>query len=216
MSACKPEHTTVIICAAGMGTRLGIGTTKALVDISGTPLIIRQLDLLKEYDDIRIVVGFQAERLIEVVKKYRKDIMFVFNYQYETSGVADSLRKGLLATRNYIISIDGDILFNPDDFKVFTSCDEECLVVSDVSTAEPIMATVENEMAIKLSKVEGNMQWPGIVKIKSEKLKGKSPKVYDVLNEVLPLRVFKMRTREINTQEDYDRAIEWFEKGQVD
>ena len=34
---------TVIICCAGMGTRLGIGTTKALVDIAGEPLIIREL-----------------------------------------------------------------------------------------------------------------------------------------------------------------------------
>ena len=44
---------TVIICCAGMGTRLGIGTTKALVDIAGEPLIIRELKLLKEFDDIR-------------------------------------------------------------------------------------------------------------------------------------------------------------------
>ena len=110
MKAYQPENTTVIICAAGMGTRLGIGTTKALVDIDGTPLILRQLELLKDYDDIRIVVGFQAERLITVVKEYRDDVMFCFNYQYETTGVADSLRKGLLTAREYILSLDGDIL----------------------------------------------------------------------------------------------------------
>ena len=38
---------TVIICCAGMGTRLGIGTTKALVDIAGETLIIRELKLLR-------------------------------------------------------------------------------------------------------------------------------------------------------------------------
>ncbi|MBO7514279.1 MAG: 2-C-methyl-D-erythritol 4-phosphate cytidylyltransferase, partial [Lachnospiraceae bacterium] len=32
---------TIVISAAGMGTRLGIGTTKALIDIDGKPLIIR-------------------------------------------------------------------------------------------------------------------------------------------------------------------------------
>ena len=57
---------TVIICCAGMGTRLGIGTTKALVDIAGEPLIIRELKLLREFDDIRVVVGFDAERVISV------------------------------------------------------------------------------------------------------------------------------------------------------
>ena len=70
----KADKTTVIICCAGMGTRLGIGTTKALVDVSGKPLIIRQLEQLAEYDDIRIVVGFDAERVIQTVKEYRQDI----------------------------------------------------------------------------------------------------------------------------------------------
>ena len=211
-----PEKTTVIICAAGMGTRLGIGSTKALVDIDGTPLIIRQLDLLKNYDDIRIVVGFQAEKLINSVTKYRKDIMFAFNYQYETNGVADSLRKGLITSREYIISLDGDILINPEDFAAFASADYECLGISHITTEEPVKAMVEKGLVKKLSKFEGNMQWPGIVKIRSEKLKGESSHVYDLLNDILPLRAFSMRTREIDTQEDYERALEWFEKGMVD
>ena len=216
MKAYQPENTTVIICAAGMGTRLGIGTTKALVDVDGIPLILRQLELLKEYDDIRIVVGFQAERLIKVVKEYRKDILFCFNYQYETTGVADSLRKGLLGAREYILSLDGDILINPNDFATFCSCPGECLGVSSIETAEPVYALVENENVVHLSKAAGNMQWPGVLKVKQKKLYGESSHVYDVLNEILPLLAIKLRTREIDTQEDYEKAIEWFEGGQVD
>ena len=212
----KPEQTTVIICAAGMGTRLGIGTTKALVDIDGTPLILRQLELLKEFDDIRIVVGFQAERLIHTVKEYRKDIMFVFNYEYETTGVADSLRKGMIAAREYILSLDGDILVNPNDFSLFLSGDAEILGVSEIKTAEPVRATVVDNAVTYLSKTEGNMQWPGIVRIKADKLRSSSSHVYDVLNQILPLPAFTVRTREIDTQEDYEQAICWFEKGQVD
>ena len=37
---------TIVICCAGMGTRLGIGTTKALVNVCNKPLIIRQLEML--------------------------------------------------------------------------------------------------------------------------------------------------------------------------
>ena len=216
MLAFDPKHTTVIICAAGMGTRLGIGTTKALVDVVGKPLIIRQLELLSKFDDIRIVVGFNAEKLIQVVKNYRKDIVFAFNYQYETTGVADSLRKGMLAARDYVLSLDGDILVNPEDFANFIATESECLGISPITSAEPVMATVENSMVRHLSKTEGNMQWPGIVKIRKEKLTGESTHVYDVLNSVLPMPVFNIRTREIDTQEDYEQAIEWFEKGMVD
>ena len=210
----RPENTTVIICAAGMGTRLGIGTTKALVDIDGVPLILRQLNLLKNYDDIRIVVGFQAERLINVVKDYRTDIMFVFNYEYETTGVADSLRKGFLGARKHILSLDGDILINPYDFAAFAAFEGECLAVTKITSAEPIKAKVEGDVVKGLDKSDGNMQWPGIAKIKMEKLKTKSPHVYDMVNEVLPLPAFQIRAREIDTQEDYENALDWFESGQ--
>ena len=71
---------TIIISCAGMGNRLGLGKTKALIEIEGKPLIIRQLEMLANEDDIRIVVGYQAEQLIDVVKKYRKDVVFVFNH----------------------------------------------------------------------------------------------------------------------------------------
>ena len=216
MNTIKPKDTTVVICAAGMGTRLGIGTTKALVDIDGTPLIIHQLELLKEYDDIRIVVGFQAERLIQIVKAYRKDIAFAFNYEYEKTGVADSLRKGMFASREWIISLDGDILVNSDDFEQFLAADYECLGIIPITSEEPVRATIERGQVKLLSKNEGNMQWPGIVKIRTDKLTGTSSHVYDVINKVLPLPAFNVRAREIDTQEDYEEALEWFKNGQVD
>ena len=37
---------TIIISSAGMGTRLKRGLSKALLDIDGKPLIVRQLELL--------------------------------------------------------------------------------------------------------------------------------------------------------------------------
>ena len=84
-----------------MGTRLGIGTTKALIDIEGKPLILRQLELLKDFDDIRIVVGYQMEKVIEVVNNYRKDILFVFNASTDSairaarSGIRGRIRQPL-------------------------------------------------------------------------------------------------------------------------
>ena len=37
---------TVIISCAGMGNRLGLGSTKALVEVEGKPLILRHLEML--------------------------------------------------------------------------------------------------------------------------------------------------------------------------
>lgn len=71
---------TVIISCAGMGNRLGLGSTKALVEVEGKPLILRHLEMLDGEKDVRVVVGYQAEKVIEVVKRYREDILFVFNH----------------------------------------------------------------------------------------------------------------------------------------
>ena len=210
MNEALPKNTTVVICCAGMGTRLGIGATKALVDVCGQPLIIHQLKLLKQYDDIRIVVGYQAERLIEVVNQYRKDIMFVFNYDYKTTGVADSLRKALLGARDYIITLEGDTIMDEEDFSHFLNCPREVIAVSELTSAEPVRACVRENQVTKLSKTEGTAQWSGISKVRTDRLRSESSHVYEVLNELLPMEIVKIQMREIDTPDDYDRAVEWF------
>ena len=37
----------------------------------------------------------------------------------------------------------------------------------------------------------------------------------EVVNDRIPLPAFNIRTREIDTPDDYNRAIEWFENGMV-
>ena len=142
--------------------------------------------------------------------------MFVFNYQYETTGVADSLRKGMIGIKENLLSIDGDILINPSDFESFVSFQKEALAITEINSAEPVKAIVRDGKVEHLSKYEGNMQWPGIVKIKSNRFLGDSSHVYDIINNILPLDAFVVNAREIDTQEDYDNALEWFEGGQIE
>lgn len=206
----QPNNTTVVICCAGLGTRLGIGTTKALVDICGKPLIIRQLELLSAYDDVRIVVGFDAERVIKTVNMYRKDIMFVFNYDYMHNGPADSLKKALLGAREYIITLDGDTVHNSSDFYRFLSFNSECIVLSKNASIETIKAKVVNNKVVSLSVEDGEYHWSGISKVRKDKLLGTFHHTYEMLAKCLPITVFFVSLKEINTQEDYEKAVEWF------
>lgn len=73
---------SVVISCAGIGSRLGLGLTKALVQINGRSLISWQLELFKDVEDIRIVIGFQANDIIEEVRKHRQDVIFIFNHRY--------------------------------------------------------------------------------------------------------------------------------------
>lgn len=116
---------TVIISCAGMGNRLGLGTTKALVEIDGKPLIVRHLEMLEDEKDIRVVVGYQAEKVIEVVRKYRNDVTFVFNHKYRETGTGDSVALAAKHANEYVLSLDGDLLIHPDDMKKILTCEHE-------------------------------------------------------------------------------------------
>ena len=208
------KDTSVVICCAGLGSRLGIGTTKALIDINGKPLILHQLELLKNFDDIRIVVGHQAREVIDVVKKYRNDIMFVFNYDYATTGPAASLKKALIGIRKFVITLDGDLVINKNDFQKFINYPNQCIVVSNILTEKPIFATVRNNKVIEFQK-KSTYQWTGIAKLNSSKLLKLENKqnIYELIEPLLPLNGILLKVRGIDTKNDYINAIEWIKKG---
>ena len=106
------KNKTIVIPCAGMGKRLGMNIPKALVRIDEKSLIRRNLELLKDCDDIRIVVGYKAQDVIEEVLKYRKDVVFVFNNDYQNTGTGDSVSKAAKYANEYVITIDGDLLVN--------------------------------------------------------------------------------------------------------
>lgn len=212
----KTRDMTVIICCAGMGTRLGISTTKSLLDICGKPLIIHQLEQLSNFDDIRIVIGYQAEKMIETVIQYRKDIMFAFNHEYETTGPAASIGKALIRARENVIILDGDILFHPTDFSAFLEYPEECLAFSNIKSDEPVLMKMENELVVEFSISEGCYEWPGIAKLKRDRFCKANSYIYKMIETHLPLKGIYVRTRDIDTPDDYDNAVKWALNNYVD
>ncbi len=208
---------TIIISCAGMGTRLGIGSTKALVDICGKPMIIRQLEMLDEVEDVRIVVGYQAQKVIDVAKEYRKDLTFCFNYNYKTTGTAASFSKALLCAKELVVSLDGDLLVNPDDMKAFIHDDTEKIGGCTPGTDDPVLMQLnEKKEVIAFSREKGELEWTGMSQVRTERLVPDDRHLYYMLEPLLPLKAQVIRTKEIDTFNDYEKAIVWFQNGCVD
>lgn len=208
------DNKTIIISCAGMGTRLGAGVPKAIVDVGGKPIIIRQLELLDDFDDVRVVVGFQADKVIEIVQKYRKDVMFCFNNDFRTTGTAASFSKGLINAKEYAVALDGDLLVHPNDLKLFLSCDEELVGGCVPGTDNPVLMTLdEQNRVIEFSREHGNLEWTGLAQIKAERLVPGAGHVYQMLESLMPIKVMKIRTKEIDTMHDYDKAMQWIRNG---
>lgn len=208
---------TVIISCAGMGNRLGLGTTKALVEVDGKPLIIRHLEYLKNESDIRIVIGYQAEKVIEVVNQYRKDILFVFNHDFKNTGTGASVALASKYANEYVLSLDGDMLIHPDDMKKILTCEHEFVGGNTIESDDPwMLQTFEQdgkEMVSAFSHCMGNYEWNGITQMVSNKMIKGIGHVFQIIEPFLPIEFMELRTREIDTINDYERAVQWVKHG---
>lgn len=209
MSASK----TVIIGCAGKGSRLGLGVTKALINIDGKSLIIRHLEQLAECDDVRIVVGYQAQQVIDTVLAFRRDVTFVFNHEYGTTGTGGSVNRAAKYAGEFVLTLDGDLIVHPDDLKVVLKSEEEFLGVCKLSTDDPVYVRTKIEggklMAHSFSRESGDYEWTGLVQIRTAHLGKGEGHVYQLIEHALPLATMQIRSCEIDTPSDYENARVW-------
>jgi len=195
---------SVIISCAGIGSRLGLGQTKALININGKSLIAWQLESFKEVEDLRIVIGYQANDVVEEVLRYRNDVVFVFNHRYFETKTGASLYLGAQHANDLIIAWDGDLLVHPDDVKTILDSDFEFIGCADKTSEEAVyVSTNENDEVISFSRKDGDYEWTGPACIKKEKLNYSSGHVFNQLEPHLPIKGLKVRAYDIDTYQDY-------------
>lgn len=204
---------TVVMNCAGVGSRLGLGITKALIGIEGKPLISWQLEMLEKIEDIRVVVGFQADQVIEQVLAVRPDVTFVFNHDYLTTGTGASLSLGARHAKGMVVSLDGDLLVHPEDFKLFLESNDECIGYCEPTTEDPVLVNVlqgeKGEYITNFSRSQGNYEWSGLVQVDASKLFSGRGHVYQILEKYNPIKAVSIRCQEIDTPSDYDAALRW-------
>ncbi len=201
---------SVVISCAGVGARLGLATTKALINLGGKSIIARQLESLKAVEDIRIVIGYQAQDVIDEVRKYRSDAIFVYNHEYFDTKTGASLYLGGRHGNEHIIAIDGDLLVHPEDMRMLLELEGEWIGYSDVSSEEAVYCTVDADgLVTGFSRANGNYEWTGPACISRDSLFPEALHVFSQLEPLLPIRGIKVRACDIDTYDDYLRAIDF-------
>lgn len=210
-----PTVKSVVISCAGIGSRLGLATTKALVDVGGMSLIARQLEMLRDVEDIRIVIGYQASDVIDEVKKYRKDVIFCYNHDYFDTKTGASFFLGARHGYEFVMELDGDLLVHPEDMRMLLNQEGEWIGYSDISSEDAVLLTVnQNNEVTSFSRKNGNYEWTGPACIKKSRLKIDAMHVYNQIEPFLPMRGIKIRACDIDTYDDYVRAIEFVNQWQ--
>lgn len=203
------NNKTVIISCAGVGKRLGRGIPKALVEVCGESMIIRTLKLLDEVEDVRIVVGYMADKVIEKVLSYRKDVIFVFNHDYLNTGTGASVFLAAKYAKDYILTIDGDIIVRPDDMKKLLEMKGEFVGVTDISTDDPVFVKVKDDMAMAFSRGEGQFEWTGVTQLEKSHLGKTKEHTLSLVEPNLPLPIARIHLKEIDTENDFMVAYDW-------
>lgn len=201
---------SVVISCAGIGSRLGLATTKALININGKSLIRWQLELFKDIDDVRIVVGFQANEVVEEVRKYRDDVIFVYNHRYFETKTGASFYLGARDGNEYALEYDGDLLVHPNDVKMLLEQEGEWVAYADKMSDDAVyVKTNQVGDVLAFSRDQGNYEWTGPCCLKKDRLRYSSGHVFNQLEPYLPMKGIKIRACDIDTYDDYQRALEF-------
>ncbi|MDR1883662.1 MAG: NTP transferase domain-containing protein [Prevotella sp.] len=211
-----PSTKSVVISCAGVGSRLGLGQTKALIKINGRSLISWQLEMFKDVEDLRIVVGYQANDVVNEVLQYRDDAIFVFNHRYFETKTGASFFLGAQHANEYVLEWDGDLLVHPDDARKILSEEGEFICYAPKASDEAIFVnTVEDGKVVSFSPEKGDYEWTGPACIRKDKLEYSPFNGFNQLEPYLPMKGMNVRAYDIDTYQDYQRVAEavknWYE-----
>jgi choline kinase len=204
---------SIVISCAGLGSRLGLGQTKALLQIGNKSLIQWQIEAFRDVKDIRVVIGYQSKDVINEVLKIRDDVIFVYNHDYFNTKTGASFYLGARDANEYVIEWDGDMIVHPADIKKILDTPGEFLCYSEITSEDSVYVNIDNNGLVnEFSKISGNFEWTGPVCIKKSKIKYTKENVYDQITPHLPMKGFKIRAYDIDTYDDYIRVVDVFNK----
>jgi HAD superfamily phosphoserine phosphatase-like hydrolase len=207
---------SVVVSCAGIGSRLGLGCTKALIKLGDTTLIERLLTQFRTVDDLRIVVGYQASDVIGVVLKQRRDVTFVYNHDYFHTKTAASLYLGGRHANKFVLAWDGDLVSSGADVTRCLNSASEFLGFSKAISDDPVYAIVENGHVTGFTREGGDYEWTGPAYVDRDKLYFFEGDVCDQLKRYLPIRGLQLEAMDVDTHVDYrtvaEKLTEWGSK----
>lgn len=200
-----------IISAAGLGSRLQLNMPKCLIEFDGVSLLERQIALLDDVEDVRVVVGFMEEKVINVAKRHRKDILFVRNPLYTSTTNCYSISLGINGIRDPFMLIDGDLLIDPISFAKFMNSYEvgdELIGYTDARSDDAVYVKKSaSEQLLGFSRDEVTQyEWPGIACLSNVAVNRDDRFLFEVIARIEDVKTHYIDCIEIDTPDDLSRA----------
>ena len=205
----------VVIAAAGMGTRLGFGKPKCLISVNGRTILEYQLDLLKNVENVFLVVGFCEEDVMDFAQKIRRDIIFVRNTDFQRTKTLESFHTAAKIIDGTAVFMDGDMIIEPASFAEFLSAanqsNELTIAVSQRISDDPVYCDVA-QSADKLTirgfsyAEKSSFEWANVVSMPANLMTGGNTHTFEHLKNFLPAAAKIIDRLEVDTPEDLTYA----------
>lgn len=212
-----PAVDLAVIAAAGFGSRLGADVPKCLVRIDGRSIIERQLELLGDVREVRVVVGFKEVEVIEHVSAIRPDVIFVRNPHFARTQTIHSLRMAIHRRSGWFLAIDGDLVIEPSSFDRFLDActrSEGLLGVGQAGTDDGVyvqtVGDIEEDLLVTgfSRDVPTELEWSGLAHLHTDHVRYGDRFVFESLQHHLPLSGAVIDAAEVDTPRDLRRARE--------
>jgi len=125
-----------VILAAGRGTRLGLEIPKALIEISGKPIIHRQIDQFRKAGiaDIIVIGGYRLDLLRESLRDHK--IRLYENPFYKLSDNLVSLYMAMNRIVDECIVSHSDLIYDDELIEVLLNCSGDVILPIDTENMD--------------------------------------------------------------------------------
>ena len=208
------EVRQVVICAAGTGSRLGLGLPKCLTPVQGRPLIHWQLELLREFENVVVVLGFKAAEAIREIRRVRPDTVMAINHDYASTTTLDSMLLAADSLRGDFVYLDGDLLVTAQALEDISRAPCPSVGIKRTYSEQPVCVTMRNGMVTGFTREKLEYEWTGLAKLDAQRVgeaRG-STYVYHAVEKMLPVAPVEIDCVEVDTPQDLKEAEEWMKE----
>lgn len=205
---------SVVIPAAGIGSRMGLGFPKALIKINGKSLLQRHLEHFGDNTTVVVVAGYNSGAVVDELMSLRAKISIVFNHDFLTTGTASSVKRAIpIMPEGMVLILEGDLLVSQETMRKFLWTRKSALGIGPVRSEMPVYAHLDSveRNVIRLSQTDRSAwEWSGLALIPREVCRSfDEGHVFQSLVPFLPLPAVLSDWREIDFPEDVETALDW-------
>lgn len=204
-----------VIAAAGLGSRLGMGMPKCMIEVNGRTILSRLIETLSPHVPlVSVVVGYREDMVIEYCARHHPEVAIARNPDFRSTNTAYSLFKGAQVLNGKVLYLDGDIIISPTSLSQLVdraAQDDVVIGVTEAKSKDPVFVNCreikETAMVTQFSRrEESRHEWANVFVAPHDILKGANGYVYECLERFLPAPAAYLDLHEVDTAEDLEQA----------